>query len=150
MPTSLQTGEAIARLERFHRMITLDEAVEILAGRKPPILRRIREAAKNLWLDISYVTEAPLRKVEDVIDGELMIPLTELELLLRRCRKIGYVGELGMEVPYYQIAQEDVRLLPSDLLAALTGRSSVEFPYRIAQLRSGADSTQASEGDNGE
>ena len=143
MPTSVQTEEAIARLEQFHRMITLDEAVEILTGIKPPLLRRICEAARNFCLDICYAAEAPLRKVEDAVDGELMIPLSELELLLRRCQKVGYLQELGIEVPFYETEREGIRLLPSDLLAILTGRPSPEFPYRIAQMRGAPILSQA-------
>jgi hypothetical protein len=150
MPGSIQTTDAIARLEQYRRMITLDEAVEILTGRKPPLGRRIREAARNFWLDIGSAAEAPLRKVENAIEGELMIPLSELELYLRRCRKIGYIEQLGMEVPYFEIEGEGIRLLPGDLLAVLTGQPVLEFPNRIAQLEGGADSSQANEGVNEE
>jgi hypothetical protein len=41
MPSSIQTADAVAKLEQYRRMITLDEAVEILTGRKPPLGRRI-------------------------------------------------------------------------------------------------------------
>ena len=34
-----------------------------------------------------------------------MIPFSELELYLRRCRKVGYIQELGMEVPYFEIGR---------------------------------------------
>jgi len=91
MPGPVQTVDAIARLERYRRMITLDEAAEILTSRKAPFARRAREAARNSWLDISHAATAPFRKVEDVIEGEVMIPLSELDLYLRRCRKGGYI-----------------------------------------------------------
>jgi hypothetical protein len=132
----------MARLEQYRRMITLDEAVEILTGRKPPFTRRAREATRNLWLDISHAATAPFRKVEKVIEGEVMIPLSELELYLRRCRKVGYIEQLGMEVPYFEIEGEGIRLLPGDLLAVLTGRPALEFPNRMAQLQAGADSSE--------
>ena len=70
MPSPAQTADAIARLERYRRMITLDEAVEILTGRKAPFARRAREAARNFWLDISHAATAPFRKVEDVIESQ--------------------------------------------------------------------------------
>ncbi|MGB6780588.1 MAG: hypothetical protein WBE36_00930 [Terracidiphilus sp.] len=130
-------------------MITLDEAVQILTGRKPPLGRRIFEATRSFWLDISHAAAAPFRKVEDAIEGELMIPLSELELYLRRCRRVGYFEQLGIEVPYFEIEGEGIRLLPGDLLAVLTGQPVLEFPNWIAQLQGGADSSQANEGVNG-
>jgi len=142
MPSPAQTADAIARLERYRRMITLDEAVEILTGRKAPFARRAGEAARNFWLDISQAATAPFRKVEDVIEGEVMIPLSELELYLRRCRKVGYIERLALEVPYFEIEGEGIRLLPGDLLAVLTGRPTLEFPNRMAELEGGADSSQ--------
>lgn len=47
MPSPIQTADAIARLEQCRRMITLDETVEILTGRKRPFGRQGREAARN-------------------------------------------------------------------------------------------------------
>jgi len=41
MLTVAQTTAAIARLEQFHTMITLDEAVEILTGKGPPLSKRV-------------------------------------------------------------------------------------------------------------
>ena len=148
MPSSIQTADAVARLEQYRRMITLDEAVEILTGRKPPLGRRIVEATRNFWLDISHAATAPFRKVEDAIEGEVLIPLSELELYLRRCRKVGYIEQLGMEVPYFEIEREGIRLLPGDLLAVLTGGPALEFPNRMAELQGGADSSQVDDGFN--
>ena len=62
MPSPVQSANAIARLEQYRRMITLDEAVEIVTGRRTPFARRAREAARNLWLDISHAATAPFRK----------------------------------------------------------------------------------------
>jgi hypothetical protein len=83
MPSSIQSADAIARLENCRRMITLDEAVEILTARKPLLFLRFCEAAGNFRLDINDAAEAPLCKVEDADDGELMIPPSELELVLQ-------------------------------------------------------------------
>lgn len=41
-----------------------------------------------------------------MIEGEVRIPLSELELYLHRCRKVGYIEQLGMEVPYFEIEGE--------------------------------------------
>jgi hypothetical protein len=69
MPSPIHTPDAIAKLEQYHRMITLDEAVEILTGRKPPFGRRAREAARNFWLDISHAATAPVRKGEARVES---------------------------------------------------------------------------------
>jgi hypothetical protein len=60
----------------------------------------------------------------------------------------SYIEQLGMEVPFFEVGRKEIRLLPGDLLAVLTGRPSLEFPYRIAQLRAGGDSSQAHDGAN--
>ena len=78
-----------------------------------------------------------------------MIPLNELELYLRRCRKVGYIEQLGMEVPFFEIEGEGIRLLPGDLLAVLTGRAALEFPNRIGQLHGDSDSSQGEDSANG-
>ena len=78
-------------------MLTLDEAVEILTGKKPSLARRIRNKAEALWLDISDAATAPIRKTVDAIEGELVFPESELELFLRRCRRAGFIEQLGVE-----------------------------------------------------
>jgi hypothetical protein len=35
--TAPQTASALARLEGLHTMLTLDEAIELLTGKKPPL-----------------------------------------------------------------------------------------------------------------
>jgi hypothetical protein len=60
--TPAQKASALTRLEELHSMLTLDEAIEILTGKKPPLARRIRQKAMNLWLDVSYAASAPFRK----------------------------------------------------------------------------------------
>jgi hypothetical protein len=150
MPDPTETADLIAKLEQYRRTITLDEAVEILTGRKPPFGSRVRDAARKFWLDICHAATAPFRKIEDVIEGEVMIPLSELELYLRRCRKVGYIEQLGMEVPYFEIEGEGIRLLPGDLRAVLTGQPALEFPNRMADLQRGADFSEVDDGAGGE
>jgi hypothetical protein len=72
--TVSQTASALAGLEELHTMLTLDEAIEIVTGKKPPLVQRIRKKTTNLWRDVGYADAAPIRKTEDAIDGELMIP----------------------------------------------------------------------------
>jgi hypothetical protein len=86
--TVSQTASALARLEGLHTMLTLDEAIEVVTGTKPPLVQRIRKKTTNLWRDVGYAAAAPIRKTEDAIDGEWMIPESALELLLRRCRRV--------------------------------------------------------------
>ncbi len=72
--------------------------------------------------------------------------MSELELYLLRCRKVGYIEQLRIEVPYFEIEGEGIRLLPGYLLAVLTGQRLLEFPNRTAQLQDGTDSLQVNEG----
>ncbi len=136
-PTAIQTSSALARLEELHSMLTLDEAVEILTGNKPSLARRLRRKVETLWLDLSYAATAPIRKTVDAIEGELMIPESELKLFLRRCRRIGFIEELGMAVTYYEIPGEGIRIIASDLRAALKGEPPLEFPDCMDELRRG-------------
>ncbi len=135
--TATQISTALDRLEDLHTMLTLDEAVEILTGKKPPLGRRICKVATDLWLDVSYAAEAPVRKVVDAIEGEVKFPASELELFLRRCRKVGFIAELGMEVPYYDIPSAGIRLMAADLRAILKGEAPLQFPDCIRELHRG-------------
>jgi hypothetical protein len=76
-----------------------------------------------------------VRKTEDAIDGEWMIPESALELLLRRCRGVGYIKELGMEVPYYELPCAGVRLIAADICAVLKCEAPLQFPDCINELR---------------
>ena len=76
-------------------MLTLDEAIEVVTGKKPPLVQRMRKKTTNLWRDVSYAAAAPIRKTEEAIAGEWMIPESALERLLRRCRRVGFIKELG-------------------------------------------------------
>jgi len=92
-------------------MITLDEAVEILTGKKPSLSNRVRKGAVSLWRDINLAVSAGFRKAIDVIDGRIMYPVEELELYLRRSRKFGFFEQLGMEVPFYDFEEGEIRLI---------------------------------------
>jgi hypothetical protein len=137
-----RTTAAIAQLEQLHTMITLDEAVEILTGKKPSLSNRVLKGAVSLWRDISLAVSAPFRKAIDVIDGQIMYPVEELELYLRRCRKISFIEQLGMEVPYYDFEDGEIRLISTDLIAALKGEPPLEFPDCIAELRKGGPQSE--------
>ena len=91
----------------------------------------------NLWRDVGYAAAAPIRKTGDAIDGEWMIPESALELLLRRCRRVGYIKELGMEVPYYELPSGGVRLFAADIRAVLKCKAPLEFPDCVNELRRG-------------
>jgi hypothetical protein len=64
-----------------------------------------------------------------------MIAESELELFLRRCRKAGVIEELGMEITYYEIPREGIRIIAADLRAALKGEPPLQFPDCIEELR---------------
>ena len=137
MITGVQTAAALARLEQLHTMLTLDEAVEILTGKRPSLSKSIRREAANLWRNISLAASAPFRKVIDVIYGQVMYPVNELELLLRRSRKVGLIEQLGIEVPYYDFEDGEIRLISADLVAALKGEPPLKFPDCVAELNKG-------------
>lgn len=137
MPTSADTTVAIPRLEQLHTMLNLDEAVEILTGKRPSRASRVRKRAVNLWRDLSLLVSAPFRKAVDVIEGRLMFPVEELELYLRRCRRVGFIKELVLEVPYYEFGDGEIRLISADLVAALKGEAPLEFPDCIQELCKG-------------
>jgi hypothetical protein len=71
----------------------------------------------------------------DTIQGELVFPESELELFLRRCRRAGFIEELGMEVTYFEIPGGGIRIIASDLRAALKGEPPLEFPDYMNELR---------------
>jgi hypothetical protein len=102
-------------------MITVDEAVEILTGKRPSLSSRLRKGAVRPWRDISLAFSATFRKIIEAIDGRIMYQVDELELYLRRSRKFGFIEQLGMEVPYYDFEVGEVRLIFADLLATLRG-----------------------------
>lgn len=66
-----------------------------------------------------------------------MYPVEELELYLRRCRKIGFIEQLRMEVPYYDFEDREIRLISTDLVAALKLEPPLKFPDCIAELHRG-------------
>lgn len=142
MLTVAQTAAAVARLEQFHMMITLDEAVEILTGKAPSFSRRVRKKIVNTWRDISLAAGAPFRKTIDAISGPEMYTVDGLELYLRRCRKVGFIGGLGMEIPYYDFEDGEIRLLPADSIAKLRGEPPLEFPDCIEELRKGVPQSE--------
>lgn len=142
MITGVQTTAVLTRLEQFHTMLTLDEAVEILTGKGPSLSKRVRRKAANLWRDINLAASAPFRKVIDVIDGRVMYPVNELELFLRRSRKVGFIEQLGLDVPYYDFEDGEIRLISTDLVAALKGEPPLEFPDCIAELRKGVPQSE--------
>lgn len=123
-------------------MLTLDEAVEILTGKKPSLARYIRKKAGSLWLDVSHAATAPIRKTVDAIAGEVVFVENELELFLRRCRRSGFIKDLGMDVTYYEIPGEGIRIIAADLRAALEGEPSLEFPDCMSELWRGQTQTQ--------
>jgi hypothetical protein len=44
-------------------MLTLDEAIEVVTGKKPALVQRIRKKTTNLWRDVGYAAAAaPIRK----------------------------------------------------------------------------------------
>ena len=118
-------------------MLTLDEAIEVVTGKKPPLVQRIRKKTTNLWRDVGYAAAVPICKTEDAIDGEWMIPQNALELLLRRCRRVGYIKELGMEVPYYELPSGGIRLIAADIRAVLKCEPPLQFPDCVNELRRG-------------
>ena len=142
MLTVAQTTAAVARLEQFHTMITLDEAVEILTGEGPPLSKGVRSKIVNIWRDISLAAGAPFRKAIDGVNGPEMYTVDGLELYLRRCRKIGFIEQLGMEVPYYDFEDGEIRLISADLVATLRGEPPIEFPDCIKELRKGVPQSE--------
>jgi hypothetical protein len=108
-----------------------------MASSKPPLVQRIRKKTTDLWRDVGYAAAAPIRKTEDAIAGEWMIPETELELLLRRCRRVGFIKELGIEVPYYELPCEGIRLIAADIRAVLKCEAPLQFPDCVNELRRG-------------
>jgi hypothetical protein len=51
--TVSQTASALARLEGLHTMLTLDEAIEVVTGKKPALVQRIRKKTTTMarcWL----------------------------------------------------------------------------------------------------
>jgi hypothetical protein len=94
-PTAAQTSFALARLEELHSMLALNEAVEILTGKKLPLAQRIRKKAETLCLDIGYATTAPIRKTVDAIDGELMFLEIELECFYGAVKRPGLSRSWG-------------------------------------------------------
>jgi hypothetical protein len=147
--TVSQTASALARLERLHTMLTLDEAIEVVTGKKPPLVQRMRKKTTNLWRDVGYAAAAPIRKTEDAIAGEWMIPESALELLLRRCRRVGYIKELGMEVPYYELPSGGIRLIAADIRAVLKCEPPLQFPDCMNELRRGLARLQEDQIDEG-
>lgn len=141
--TPAQIVSALQRLEGLHSMLTLNQAIEILTGKKPSLRRRIRERARNIWSDVRYAATAPIRKTVDAIDGEPMFAESDLELFLRRCRKTGFIEDFGMEIAYYEIPLEGLRIIAADLRAALKGEPPLRFPDCIAELRRGLPSSQS-------
>ncbi len=137
MISPAQTSASMARLEHLHSMITVDEATETLTGKRPSLSNRLRKRAVSLWRDISLAFSAPFRKTIEAIDGRIMYPVDELELYLRRSRKFGFIEQLGMEVPYLDFEDGEVRLISADLLAAPRGEPPLDFPRCIEELRSG-------------
>ena len=63
-----------------------------------------------------------------------MYPVDELELFLRRHRRFGFVEQLGLEVPYYDFEDGEIRLISTDLVATLKGEPPLAFPDCIAEL----------------
>jgi hypothetical protein len=118
-------------------MLTLDEAIEVVTGKKPALVQRIQKKTTNLWRDAGYAAAAPIRKTEDAIDGELMIPKAHLNCSSRRCRRVGFIKELGMEVPYYQLPCAGIRLIAADIRAVLKCEPPLEFPDCMNELRRG-------------
>ncbi len=55
-------------------MITVDEAAEILTGKRPSLSNRLRKGAVSLWRDISLTFSAPFRKTIEAIDGRIVHP----------------------------------------------------------------------------
>jgi hypothetical protein len=76
-------------------------------------------------------------KTEDAIDGECMIPESALELLLRRGRRVGFIKELGMDVPYYELPCAGIRLIAADIRAVLKREPPLHFPDCLNELRRG-------------
>lgn len=108
-----------------------------MIGKKPPLVQRIRKKTTNLWRDVGYAAAAPIRKIEDAVDGELMIPESALELLLRRCRRVGFINELRIEVNYYELPCEGIRLFAADIRAVLKCEAPLQFPDCLNELRRG-------------
>ena len=115
----------------------LDEAIEVVTGKKPPLMQRIRKKTTNLCEGVGDAAAAPISKAVDAIDGELMIPESALELLLRRCRRVGFIKELGMEVPYYELPSGGIRLIAADIRAVLKCEAPLQFPDCMNELRRG-------------
>lgn len=53
MLTVPRTTAAIAQLEQLHTLITLDEAVQILSGKKPSLSNRVRKGVVRMCCDIN-------------------------------------------------------------------------------------------------
>lgn len=68
-----------------------------------------------------------------------MVPETELELLLRRCRRVGFINELGMDITYYDLPCEGIRLIPANIRAVLKCEAPLQFPDCMNELRRGLE-----------
>jgi hypothetical protein len=112
----------------------LDEAIEVVTGKKPPLVQRI--GRKRRVYGEMLATLPPLLS-EDPIDGEWMIPESALELLLRRCGRVGFIKGLGMEVPYYELPCAGIRLIAADIRAVLKYEPPLQFPDCMNELRRG-------------
>lgn len=137
MISPAQNSAAMARLEQLHSMITVDEAAEILTGERPSLLSRQRKGAVGLLRDLSLALSAPFRRTIEGIGGRIMYPVDELELYLRRSRNFGFIKQLGMEVPYYDFEDGEIRLISADLLATLRGDPPLELSNCVEYLRKG-------------
>ena len=81
----------------------------------------IRLRAVSLWRDIGLAFGAPFRKTIEAIDGRIMYSADEVELYLRRSRKLGFIEEPGVEVPYCDFEDGDIRMISADLVVMLRG-----------------------------
>ena len=76
-----------------------------------------------------------------------MFPESELELFLRRCRRAGFIEQLGVEVTYYEIPGGGIRIIASDLRVALKSEPPLEFLDCMDELRRGRNHAQVNPAD---
>jgi hypothetical protein len=115
-------------------MVTLDEAAGILTEKSPSLSKCIRLGAVSLWRDICLASSAPFRKTIEAVGAWIMYPLNELEFYLRHSRRLGFIEELGMEVPNYDFKDGKFRLNSADLLATLRGDAFLSCGHEEIRL----------------
>lgn len=122
-----RSGGRIRVARRFLYLKLIDPIRDLVLYEIPD--RLLRLFGSSLYPQIPTIAVEDSQKIpgcENAKSGQILVSASTIELYLRRCRRIEYVPELGIETPYFLMG-ESMRFACGDIAGFLLGKPPIQY-----------------------